>query len=81
MAMLIVWHTLIKLAILRDGRPTDALLIVKPGITIHNRPRMHLPNDPGDYYRRRDVVTSELRSTLPQARTIITNFHAVLLRE
>jgi len=56
MAMLIAWHTLNKLATPQDARFGDAFLIVTPGITIRDRLRVLLPNDPGNYYRQLDVV-------------------------
>ena len=56
MAMLIAWHALNKLANPQDARFTDAFLIVTPGITIRDRLRVLLPNDPSNYYRQRDIV-------------------------
>ena len=46
MAMLIAWHTLNKLANPQDARFSDTFLIVTPGITIRDRLRVLLPNDP-----------------------------------
>jgi len=46
MAMLIAWHTLNKLANPQDARFGDTFLIVTPGITIRDRLRVLLPNDP-----------------------------------
>jgi type III restriction enzyme len=46
MAMLIAWHVLNKLANTQDARFTDTFLIVTPGITIRDRLRVLLPNDP-----------------------------------
>ena len=51
MAMLIAWHALNKLAYPQDARFSDAFLIVTPGITIRDRLRVLLPNDPENYYR------------------------------
>ena len=51
MAMLIAWHALNKLANPQDARFSDTFLIVTPGITIRDRLRVLLPNDPGNYYR------------------------------
>ncbi len=81
MAMLIAWHALNKLANPQDARFSDTFLIVTPGITIRDRLRVLLPNDPGNYYRERDIVTPDLLEKLQQARIIITNFHGFLLRE
>ncbi len=51
MAMLIAWQALNKLANPQDARFTDAFLVVTPGITIRDRLRVLLPNDPDNYYR------------------------------
>ena len=81
MAMLIAWHTLNKLAYSQDRRFADTFLIVTPGITIRDRLRVLLPNDPQNYYRRFDIVSPELLNELGKAKMLITNFHAFLLRE
>ena len=81
MAMLIAWHTLNKRANPQDARFSDTFLIVTPGITIRDRLRVLLPNDPGNYYRQRDIVSAQLHDQLGQAKTIITNYHAFQLRE
>jgi type III restriction enzyme len=81
MAMLIAWHTLNKLANPQDARFSDAFLVVTPGITIRDRLRVLLPNDPGNYYRLHDLVPAELLPELGQAKLVVTNFHAFLLRE
>ena len=56
MAMLIAWQALNKLARPQDNRFSDSFLIVTPGITIRDRLRVLLPNDPDNYYRKLDVV-------------------------
>jgi len=81
MAMLIAWHTLNKLANTTDQRFSDTFLIVTPGITIRDRLRVLLPNDPQNYYRKMDVLPSDLMEELGKAKILITNFHAFLLRE
>jgi type III restriction enzyme len=81
MAMLIAWHTLNKLAAPQDARFGDAFLVVTPGITIRDRLRVLLPNDPGNYYRQLDVVPELLREPLAHAKILITNYHAFLPRE
>jgi type III restriction enzyme len=81
MAMLIVWQTLNKHANPQDARFSDTFLIVTPGITIRDRLRVLLPNDPENYYRQRDIVSAQLREQLGQAKILITNFHAFQLRE
>ena len=81
MAMIIAWHTLNKMANPTDSRFSDTFLIVTPGITIRDRLRVLLPNDPENYYRQRDVVPAQLKVQLTQAKIIITNYHAFHLRE
>ncbi|MEY4723176.1 MAG: hypothetical protein RLZZ324_689, partial [Candidatus Parcubacteria bacterium] len=81
MAMLIAWHTLNKRANPQDARFSDTFLIVTPGITIRDRLRVLLPNDPENYYRQRDIVPAQLQDQLGQAKIIITNYHAFQPRE
>lgn len=81
MAMLIAWQALNKLANPKDPRFSDTFLIVTPGITIRDRLRVLLPNDPNNYYRQRDVVTPEQLAELGKAKILITNFHAFKPRE
>jgi type III restriction enzyme len=81
MAMLIAWHTLNKRANPQDARFSDTFLIVTPGITIRDRLRVVLPNDPDNYYRQRDIVPAQLQDQLGHAKIIITNYHAFQLRE
>src|SRR5947209_6002075 len=81
MAMLIGWHALNKRANPQDARFSDAFLIVTPGITIRDRLRVLLPNDPENYYRQRDIVPAQLLEHLGQAKILITNYHAFQPRE
>jgi len=81
MAMLIAWQSLNKLANPHDARFTDTFLLVSPGITIRDRLRVLLPNDPNNYYRQRDVVPGHQLEQLGQAKIVITNFHSFKLRE
>ena len=81
MAMLIAWQALNKLANPQDARFSDTFLIVTPGITIRDRLRVLLPNDPQNYYRQRDIVPAEPLEQLGQAKILITNYHAFLPRE
>ncbi len=81
MAMLIAWQALNRLENRQDAHFSNAFLIVTPGITIRDRLRVLLPNDPDNYYRQRDVVPSHLLERLSSARILITNYHAFLPRE
>ncbi len=81
MAMLIAWQALNKLANPQDARFSDAFLIVTPGITIRDRLRVLLPNDPNNYYRERDILPAEWLEKLGKAKIVITNFHAFTQRD
>ena len=81
MAMLIAWQALNKIANSQDARFSDTFLIVTPGITIKDRLRVLLPNDPQNYYKQHDIVPSDLFPELDRAKFVITNFHAFKLRE
>jgi type III restriction enzyme len=81
MAMLIAWQTLNKVANKQDNRFSDAFLIVSPGITIRDRLRVLLPEDPDNYYRERDIVPAEDRARLGEAKIVVTNFHGFLRRD
>ena len=81
MAMLIAWHALNKLANPQDAKFSDTFLIVTPGITIRDRLRVLLPNDPQNYYRQRDILPTDLMAELNKAKILITNFHAFKQRE
>lgn len=81
MGMLIAWQALNKLANPQDARFSDTFLLVTPGITIRDRLRVLLPNDPDNYYRQRDLLPPEMLEELGKAKILITNFHAFRLRE
>ncbi|MCY4293018.1 MAG: DEAD/DEAH box helicase family protein [Roseovarius sp.] len=81
MAMLIAWQTIN--AVRRPGsrRFTRGFLIVTPGITIRDRLRVLQPNDPDSYYRDRELVPKDMLGDLDRAKIVITNYHALKLRE
>jgi type III restriction enzyme len=81
MAMLIAWHTLN--AVRHPGSKTFSrgFLIVTPGITIRDRLRVLLPNDPESYYRHRELVPPDMLPDIDKAKVVITNYHAFKLRE
>lgn len=81
MAMLIAWHALNKFANPQDARFSDAFLLVTPGITIRDRLRVLLPNDPDNYYKKHDILSTEQRLELCKAKIIISNFHQLMPRE
>jgi len=81
MAMLIAWQTLNKTANPQDDRFSDAFLIVTPGITIRDRLRVLMPNDPENYYRLHDLVPTQMMGQLHRASIVITNYHAFIRKE
>lgn len=81
MAMLIAWQTLNKIANPQDERFSDTFLIVTPGITIRDRLRVLMPNDPENYYLFHDLVPNQMMGQLQRANIVITNFHAFSRKE
>ena len=81
MAMLIAWQTVNAVHHPQSKRFTKGFLIVTPGVTIRDRLRVLMPNDPESYYANRDLVPREYLRDIQQARIVITNFHAFKLRE
>jgi type III restriction enzyme len=81
MAMLIAWQTLNKVQSPRDSRFTNRFLVVTPGVTIRDRLRVLLPEDPENYYALRDLIPSDLKGGLEHARIVITNYHAFQLKD
>lgn len=81
MAMLIAWHAINAARHPRSTRFTCGFLIVTPGITIKDRLRVLLPNDPDSYYKARDLVPRDMLEYVNQAKIVITNFHAFKLKE
>jgi len=81
MAMLIAWQALNKLTYAQDKRFSSCFLIVTPGITIKDRLRVLLPNDPDNYYTKWDLVPEDLRELLWRARIDVINYHQFRLKE
>ena len=81
MAMLIAWQTVNAIRRPTSSRFTRGFLMVTPGITIRDRLRVLLPNDPENYYRTRELVPREMLPDLGRAEVVITNFHAFQRRE
>ncbi len=81
MAMLIAWQTLNKVQSPRDARFTNRFLVVTPGVTIRDRLRVLLPEDPENYYELRDLIPADLKGGLEHARIVITNYHAFQLKD
>ena len=81
MAMLIAWQTVNAVRHPQSKRFTRAFLVVTPGITIRDRLRVLLPNDPENLYATRELVPPDLLLDLQRARIVVTNYHAFKLRE
>lgn len=81
MAMLIAWQTINAVRHPGSKNFTRGFLIVAPGLTIRDRLRVLLPNDPENYYSTRELVPNDLLNDLQRAKVVITNYHAFRLRE
>ena len=81
MAMIIAWQTVNAARRPGSSNFTRGFLIVTPGLTIRDRLRVLLPNDPDNYYKRRELLPDDLVPVMDQARIVITNYHAFNLKE
>jgi type III restriction enzyme len=81
MAMLIAWHTVNAVRHPNSKQFSRGFLVVAPGITIKDRLRVLLPNDPESYYRHREIVPPDMLADVDRVKIIITNYHAFKLRE
>lgn len=81
MAMLIAWQTVNAVRSPTSNNFTRGFLIIAPGITIKDRLRVLLPNDMDSYYKSRELVPSDMLDDIQKAKIVITNYHALQLRE
>jgi type III restriction enzyme len=81
MAMLIAWQTVNAARHPNSKQFSRGFLIVAPGITIRDRLRVLMPNDPESYYRSREIVPPDMLADIDRAKIVITNYHAFKLRE
>ncbi|MCW5236323.1 BPTD_3080 family restriction endonuclease [Verminephrobacter eiseniae] len=81
MGMLIAWQTVNAVRHLQSKRFTRGFLLVAPGLTIRDRLRVLLPNDPDSCYASREIVPRDMLPDLDKAKIVITNYHAFKLRE
>ncbi|MDR3087179.1 MAG: DEAD/DEAH box helicase family protein [Azoarcus sp.] len=81
MAMMIAWQTINAVRWPASKKFTKGFLVVAPGITIKDRLRVLLPNDPDSYYQSRELVPADMLPDLRHARIVITNYHSFKLRE
>jgi type III restriction enzyme len=80
MAMLIAWQAINAARSPNSKTFSRAFLVITPGITIRDRLRVLMPNDPA-YYHDRVLVPPEMMTDLGRAKVVITNYHAFQLRE
>lgn len=81
MAMLIAWQTVNAVRSPTSSQFSRGFLIVAPGITIKDRLRVLLPDDPDNYYRHRDMVPADMLPEIAKAKIVITNYHSFKRRE
>ncbi|KAF0146596.1 MAG: type III restriction enzyme res subunit [Rhodospirillaceae bacterium] len=79
MAMLIAWHTVNAMRHPNGRTFSCGFLIVTPEITIRDRLRVLLPNDPESYFRHRELVPTGMIRDMERAKIVITNYHAFRL--
>jgi type III restriction enzyme len=81
MAMVIAWQTINAVRRPTSKKFTRGFLVVTPGLTIRDRLRVLQTHDPDSYYRSRELVPGDMLGDLDRAKIVITNFHALKLRE
>lgn len=81
MAMLIGWQTVNAVRSPSSKHFSRAFLIVTPGITIRDRLRVLLPEDPDNYYETREILPADMLGEIRKAKIVITNFHVFQHRE
>lgn len=81
MAMLIIWQTVNAVRSPTSKLFTSGFLLVAPGITIRDRLRVLMPNDPESYYTTRELIPADMVNDINQAKIVITNYHAFQLRD
>jgi type III restriction enzyme len=81
MAMLIAWQTINAVRNPGSKLFTRGFLVVAPGLTIKDRLRVLLPNDPDSYFSTRELVPADMMEDIKRAKIVITNFHTFKLRE
>lgn len=81
MAMLIAWQTVNAVRSPTSNLFSRGFLIITPGITIRDRLRVLLPDDPENYYRTRELLPPDMLGDIGKAKIVVTNFHAFKRRE
>ena len=81
MAMLIAWQTVNAVRSPTSTLFSRGFLLIAPGITIKDRLRVLLPDDPDNYYRTREILPADMLGDIAKAKIVITNYHAFKRRE
>jgi len=81
MAMLIAWQTINAVRRPQSKYFTRGFLLIAPGLTIRDRLRVLMPNDPNSYYLSRELIPNDMMGDLERAKIVITNYHAFKIRE
>jgi len=81
MAMIIAWQTVNAVRRSNSKKFTRGFLVVTPGLTIRDRLRVLLPNDPDNYYLGSELVPNDMLEDVKRAKIVITNYHAFMRRE
>jgi len=81
MAMLIAWQTVNAVRTPTSKLFSRGFLIVTPGITIKDRLRVLMPNDPDSYFEHRELIPADMLADIGKAKIVITNYHALQHRE
>jgi type III restriction enzyme len=81
MAMIIAWQTVNAFRHPGSSRFTRGFLVICPGLTIRDRLRVLQPNDPYSLYKNSELVPAEMLPLIDRAKIVITNYHALKLRE
>ena len=81
MAMLIAYHAINKARAPQKNLYTNKFLIITPGITIKDRLRVLLPQDPNNYYEQNKIAPPDMLAEIKKATVVITNYHAFKCRE
>lgn len=81
MAMLIAWQTVNAVRSPTSNNFSRGFLVIAPGITIKDRLRVLLPSDIESYYRARELVPGDMLEDINKAKIVITNYHALQLKE
>jgi type III restriction enzyme len=81
MAMLIAWQTINAVRSPTSSLFSRGFLIVTPGITIRDRLRVLLPEDPDNYYSTGELLPADMVGEIGKAKIVISNYHAFKRRE